>query len=205
MRLAFLAPKVVEMIAAGRRPSELTAEALAERIDPPSFGPRKKKLWASDTPRHARSLPRIMAKRVVRNRAPCASSDGTASLVTEKSIVHCPQTGTLPGAGSVLHIHHFEALSTKNLKCAIFIGVLVNHDCAVSRLFLAGMRGDTRPLKATDTIRHVMSGPMAFTMKDPNLFHAASLPSIAMSISSSMNHSRSDTPAAIAGVTRKPG
>ena len=109
------------------------------------------------------------------------------------------------GAGSILHIHNFEALSAKNLKCAIFIGVFVNHDCAVSRLFLAGMRGDTRPLKATDTIRHVMSGPMAFTMKDPNLFHAASLPSIAMSISSSMNHSRSDTPAAMAGVTRKLG
>jgi hypothetical protein len=35
MRLAFLAPKVVEMIAAGRQPSELTAEALAERIDLP--------------------------------------------------------------------------------------------------------------------------------------------------------------------------
>ncbi len=115
------------------------------------------------------------------------------------------QTGTLAGAGSVLHIHNFEALSAKNLKCAIFIGVFVNHDCAVSRLFLAGMRGDTRPLKATDTIRHVTSGPMAFTMEDPNFFHAASLPSIAMSISSSMNHSRSDTPAAMAGVTRKLG
>ena len=35
MRLAFLAPKIVEMIAAGRQPSELTAEALAERIDLP--------------------------------------------------------------------------------------------------------------------------------------------------------------------------
>ena len=35
MRLAFLAPKIVEMIAAGRRPSELTAEALASRIDLP--------------------------------------------------------------------------------------------------------------------------------------------------------------------------
>jgi hypothetical protein len=44
MRLAFLAPKIVEMIAAGRQPPELTAEALAERIDLPSFGPRKKKL-----------------------------------------------------------------------------------------------------------------------------------------------------------------
>jgi len=62
------------------------------------------------------------------------------------------------------------------------------------------MRGDTRPLKATHTIRHVKSGPMAFTMKDPNFFHAASLPSIAMSISSSMNYSRSDTPAAMAGL-----
>jgi hypothetical protein len=35
MRLAFLAPKIVEMIAAGRQPPELTAEALAERIDLP--------------------------------------------------------------------------------------------------------------------------------------------------------------------------
>jgi hypothetical protein len=46
---------------------------------------------------------------------------------------------------------------------------------------------------------------MAFTMEDPNFFHAASLPSIAVSISSSMNNSRSDTPAAMAGVTRKLG
>jgi hypothetical protein len=35
MRLAFLAPKIVEMNAAGRQPSELTAETLAERIDLP--------------------------------------------------------------------------------------------------------------------------------------------------------------------------
>jgi site-specific DNA recombinase len=35
MRLAFLAPKIVEMIAAGNQPSDLTAEALAERIDLP--------------------------------------------------------------------------------------------------------------------------------------------------------------------------
>jgi hypothetical protein len=119
---------------------------------------------------------------------------------TEKSVVHCRQTGTLTGAGSVLHVHNFEALRAKNLKCAIFIGVFVNHDCAVSRLFLAGMRGDTGPLKTTDTIRDVMSGPMAFTMEHPNFFHAASLPSIAMLISSSMNHSRSDTPAAMTGL-----
>jgi len=116
---------------------------------------------------------------------------------TEKSVVHCRQTGILPGAGSVLHLHNFEALSAKNLKCAIFIGVFVNHDCAVSRLFLAGMRGDTRPLKATDTIRHVTSGPMAFTMEDPNFFHAASLLSIAKSNSASVNHSRFDMPAAM--------
>jgi hypothetical protein len=44
---------------------------------------------------------------------------------------------------------------------------------------------------------------MAFTMEDPNFFHAACLPSIVTSISSSMNHSQSDTPAAMAGVTRK--
>jgi hypothetical protein len=35
MWLAFLAPKIIEMIVAGRQPSELTAEALAERIDLP--------------------------------------------------------------------------------------------------------------------------------------------------------------------------
>jgi DNA invertase Pin-like site-specific DNA recombinase len=35
MRLAFLAPKIVEMIVAGRQPPKLTAEALAERIDLP--------------------------------------------------------------------------------------------------------------------------------------------------------------------------
>jgi ParB-like chromosome segregation protein Spo0J len=35
MRLTSLAPKIVEMIAAGTQPSELTAEALAERIDLP--------------------------------------------------------------------------------------------------------------------------------------------------------------------------
>ena len=35
MRLAFLVPKIVEMIAAGSQPPELTAEALAERIDLP--------------------------------------------------------------------------------------------------------------------------------------------------------------------------
>jgi hypothetical protein len=118
-------------------------------------------------------------------------------LSTEKSVVHCRQTRTLPGAGSVLHLHNFEALSAKNLKCAIFIGVFVNHDCAVSRLFLAGMRGDTGPLKATDTIRDVMSGPMAFMMEDPDLFHAASLLSIAKSNSASVNHSRFDMPAAM--------
>ena len=35
MRLAFLAPAIVEAIVAGRQPPELTAEALAERIDLP--------------------------------------------------------------------------------------------------------------------------------------------------------------------------
>ncbi len=35
MRLAFLAPEIVEAIAAGHQPPELTAEALAERIDLP--------------------------------------------------------------------------------------------------------------------------------------------------------------------------
>jgi hypothetical protein len=35
LRLAFLAPEIVEAIAAGHQPPELTAEALAERIDLP--------------------------------------------------------------------------------------------------------------------------------------------------------------------------
>jgi hypothetical protein len=35
LRLAFLAPEIVEAIAAGNQPPELTAEALAERIDLP--------------------------------------------------------------------------------------------------------------------------------------------------------------------------
>jgi hypothetical protein len=34
-RLSFLAPKIVEMIAAGSQPPDLTAETLAERIDLP--------------------------------------------------------------------------------------------------------------------------------------------------------------------------
>ena len=39
-RLAFLAPEIVEAIVAGNQPPELTAEALAERIDLPL-------LWAA--------------------------------------------------------------------------------------------------------------------------------------------------------------
>jgi hypothetical protein len=35
MRLAFLAPKIVEIIAVGKKPQDLTAEALAERIHLP--------------------------------------------------------------------------------------------------------------------------------------------------------------------------
>ena len=35
LRLAFLAPDIVEAIAAGDQPPELTAEGLAERIDLP--------------------------------------------------------------------------------------------------------------------------------------------------------------------------
>jgi hypothetical protein len=35
MRLAFLAPKIIEIIAAGKQPQDLTAEALAERIHLP--------------------------------------------------------------------------------------------------------------------------------------------------------------------------
>ena len=37
MRLACLAPKIVEMIAAGSQPPDLTAEVLAERIDLPLY------------------------------------------------------------------------------------------------------------------------------------------------------------------------
>ena len=35
LRLAFLAPEIVEAIAAGSQPPALTAEALAERVDLP--------------------------------------------------------------------------------------------------------------------------------------------------------------------------
>jgi hypothetical protein len=35
LQLAFLAPRIMEMIAAGSQPPDLTAEALAERIDLP--------------------------------------------------------------------------------------------------------------------------------------------------------------------------
>ena len=80
-----------------------------------------------------------------------------------------------------LSLHNLEALGTKNLKRAIFVGVFVDHYRAVSRLFPARMRGDTRPLEAANTIDHVTSGHMAFTMENPNFFHAASLPLIAMS------------------------
>jgi hypothetical protein len=51
MRLAFLATKNVEMIAAGRQPSKRTDQGLDRTDRSPSFGPRKKKLWASDSPR----------------------------------------------------------------------------------------------------------------------------------------------------------
>jgi site-specific DNA recombinase len=39
LRLAFLAPEIVEAIAAGDQPPELTAEVLAERIDLPLLWP----------------------------------------------------------------------------------------------------------------------------------------------------------------------
>jgi site-specific DNA recombinase len=35
LRLGFLAPKIVEAIAAGRQPPELSAESLAERVELP--------------------------------------------------------------------------------------------------------------------------------------------------------------------------
>ena len=45
MRWHYWHPKIVEMIAAGKQPPELTAEALSERRRiSPSFGPCKKKL-----------------------------------------------------------------------------------------------------------------------------------------------------------------
>jgi hypothetical protein len=43
MRLAFLAPQIVEAIIAGNQPPELTAEALAKRIDLPL-------LWTAQAP-----------------------------------------------------------------------------------------------------------------------------------------------------------
>jgi hypothetical protein len=74
MRLAFLAPKIVEMIAAGRQPSELTAEALAERIDLPLLWTAQEKLRASDS--QVRSFTHILTGRVVRNRVAAGGNPG---------------------------------------------------------------------------------------------------------------------------------
>src|SRR5216684_4120343 len=52
LRLAFLAPQIVEAIAAGHQPPELTAEALAKRIDLPLLW--NEQLLNAMKPRHAR-------------------------------------------------------------------------------------------------------------------------------------------------------
>ncbi len=54
LRLAFLAPELVEAIAAGHQPPELTAEALAKRIDLPLLW--HEQLQATDRPMQVRSL-----------------------------------------------------------------------------------------------------------------------------------------------------
>jgi len=54
LRLAFLAPEIVEAIAAGRQPPELTAEALAKRIDLPVLW--NEQLQATARPIQVRSL-----------------------------------------------------------------------------------------------------------------------------------------------------
>jgi hypothetical protein len=80
MRLAFLAPRIVEAIIAGNQPPELTAEALAERIELLSFGPRKNKRSASASPlasiTSAPFWPSTSANRSCR----ASGMDGTASL-----------------------------------------------------------------------------------------------------------------------------
>jgi hypothetical protein len=50
MRLAFLAPEIVEAIAAGNQPPELTAEAWPNGSISLSSGPRKKKRSVSPSP-----------------------------------------------------------------------------------------------------------------------------------------------------------
>ena len=88
MRLAFLAPEIVEVIAAGNQPPELTAEALAERIDLLFSGPRKNK--PSESPEAGLALiTSAAAGQVDRRNDPivlCASGmDGTASLASRDS------------------------------------------------------------------------------------------------------------------------
>jgi len=54
LRLAFLAPEIVEAIATGHQPPELTAEALAKRIDLSLLW--NEQLQATDRPMQLRSL-----------------------------------------------------------------------------------------------------------------------------------------------------
>jgi hypothetical protein len=78
-----------------------------------------------------------------------------------------------------------------------------NRDDGTHELEHAGNTTATHPETLDFSLRSeflVATGPMALTMDDPDFFLEASLPSIAMSISSSMNHSQSDTPAAMTGL-----
>jgi len=48
MRLAFLAPRIVEAIAEGRQPADLSNLAMTQRIELPRSRARRAKLWTSD-------------------------------------------------------------------------------------------------------------------------------------------------------------
>jgi hypothetical protein len=92
LRLAFLAPVIVEAIAAGDQPPELTAEALAEWIDLPCSGPRKQKPWGPPR-RLARDqflTFRLSPSSNRSRRAPCM--DGTASLANRDFDRVCART-----------------------------------------------------------------------------------------------------------------
>ena len=80
MRLAFLAPEIVEAIVAGNQPTELTAEALAKRIDLPLLWTRKNKQWESPSPLASITSALSWLSTSPNRSLSCVEHDGTASL-----------------------------------------------------------------------------------------------------------------------------
>ncbi len=64
LRLAFLAPQIVDAIAAGRQPPELTAETLAERIEFPLLWTEQEQAVGISWAAWLRSLPHLLAKSI---------------------------------------------------------------------------------------------------------------------------------------------